>query len=194
MEKRKNAMVVLLPAAFLLVFLLWGLLKPDADISQSERRKLAQKPELTAASVWSGSFMSEFESYTLDQFPLRERFRQLRALTATGLLGQKDSHGIYLADGYAAKLDYPLDNDSVQHALASFQRIYEQYLAGTNVNILDISQTIVDGYFNMMMIVDVTNCSKEVAVVSKELEEIGTSIGVAIHCQREEIFEKMHRL
>ena len=69
-----------------------------------------------------------------------------------------------------------------------------EYLAGTNINILDISQTIVDGYFNMMMIVDVTNCSKEVAVVSKELEEIGTSIGVTIHCQREEIFEKMHRL
>ena len=64
-----------------------------------------------------------------------------------------------------------------------------EYLAGANVNILDISQTIVDGYFNM-----ITNCSKEVAVVSKELEEIGTSIGVAIHCQREEIFEKMHRL
>ena len=52
-----------------------------------------------------------------------------------------------------------------------------EYLAGANVNILDISQTIVDGYFNMMTIVDVTNCSKEVAVVSKELEEIGTSIG-----------------
>lgn len=42
-----------------------------------------------------------------------------------------------------------------------------EYLAGANVNILDISQTIVDGYFNMMTIVDVTNCSKEVAVVSK---------------------------
>ena len=68
------------------------------------------------------------------------------------------------------------------------------YLSEHNVNVLDISQTIVDGYFNMMMIVDVTNCSKEVAVVSKELEEIGTSIGVTIHCQREEIFEKMHRL
>ena len=39
-----------------------------------------------------------------------------------------------------------------------------------------------------------TNINKEVAVVSKELEEIGTSIGVTIHCQREEIFEKMHRL
>ena len=135
MEKRKNIAVVLFPAVFLLVFLIWGLLKPDADISQSERRKLVQKPELTAASVWNGSFMSEFESYTLDQFPLRERFRQLRALTATGLLGQKDSHGIYLADGYAAKLDYPLDDDSVQHALSSFRRVYDSYLAGTNVKI-----------------------------------------------------------
>ena len=135
MEKRKNVLVVFLPAAFLLVFLLWGLLKPDADISESERRKLAQKPELTAASVWSGSFMSEFESYTLDQFPLRERFRQLRALTATGLLGQKDSHGIYLAGGYAAKLDYPLNTDSVQHALSRFQKVYDSYLAGTNVKI-----------------------------------------------------------
>ena len=47
-----------------------------------------------------------------------------------------------------------------------------EYLAGTNINILDISQTIVDGYFKMIMIVDVTNCSKEVAVVSKELEDI----------------------
>ena len=68
------------------------------------------------------------------------------------------------------------------------------FLADREINILDISQTIIQGYFNMMMIVDVTNCSKEVAVVSKELEEIGTSIGVTIHCQREEIFEKMHRL
>ena len=68
------------------------------------------------------------------------------------------------------------------------------YLANNRVNVMDISQTIVQGFFNMMMIVDVTNCSKEVAVVSKELEEIGTSIGVTIHCQREEIFEKMHRL
>ena len=68
------------------------------------------------------------------------------------------------------------------------------YLSEQHINVLDISQTIIDGFFNMMMIVDVTNCSKEVAVVSKELEEIGTSIGVTIHCQREEIFEKMHRL
>ena len=46
----------------------------------------------------------------------------------------------------------------------------------------------------MMAIVDVTNSAKEIQCVAKELEELGVSIGVTIHCQREEIFEKMHRL
>ena len=68
------------------------------------------------------------------------------------------------------------------------------YLAETNINVLDISQTIVDGYFNMMAIVDVTKSSKEIATVAKELEDLGLTIGATIHCQREEIFEKMHRL
>ena len=68
------------------------------------------------------------------------------------------------------------------------------YLAENEINILDISQTIVSGYFNMMMIVDFTNCTKEIAVVVNEMEELGKTIGVDIHCQREDIFEKMHRL
>ena len=69
-----------------------------------------------------------------------------------------------------------------------------QYLSDISVNILNISQTIVEGYFNMMMIVDFTNCTKEIAVVVNEMEELGKTIGVDIHCQREDIFEKMHRL
>ena len=68
------------------------------------------------------------------------------------------------------------------------------YLADTNITILDISQTIVDGYFNMMAIVNVEHSVKDIASVAKELEKLGLSIGVTIHCQREEIFEKMHRL
>ena len=66
------------------------------------------------------------------------------------------------------------------------------YLAENSVNILDISQTIVDGYFNMMMIVDVT--SAEFDKVATGLKEVGESIGVIIRCQREDIFDKMHRI
>ncbi|MCU6747583.1 MULTISPECIES: ACT domain-containing protein [Lachnospiraceae] len=68
------------------------------------------------------------------------------------------------------------------------------YLAENQINILDISQTIIQGYFNMMMIVDVTGIEKDFKVVCDELAEMGEQIGVKIHCQREEIFEKMHRL
>ena len=68
------------------------------------------------------------------------------------------------------------------------------YLAENNINILDISQTIVQGYFNMMMIVDMNEAKEEFREVSEELNKIGEEIGVTIHCQRSEIFEKMHRL
>ena len=68
------------------------------------------------------------------------------------------------------------------------------YLAENEINILDISQTIVQGYFNMMMIVDVTELKKDFTAVCDELEQLGQEIGVNIRCQREEIFEKMHRL
>ena len=66
------------------------------------------------------------------------------------------------------------------------------YLAENQVNIMDISQTIVDGYFNMMMIVDVTGA--EFDKVATGLKEVGESIGVIIRCQREDIFDKMHRI
>lgn len=68
------------------------------------------------------------------------------------------------------------------------------YLAKNSINILDISQTIVDGYFNMMMIVDLTACEKQLAVISDELRDVGETRGVIIHCQSEEIFEMMHRI
>ena len=67
------------------------------------------------------------------------------------------------------------------------------YLAGIEVNILDISQTIVDGYFNMMMIVDAGKV-EDMTRMSRELEELGEKIGVIIRCQHEDIFNMMHRV
>ena len=68
------------------------------------------------------------------------------------------------------------------------------YIADTNMNVLNISQTIVNGYFNMIAIVDETDMNKDMVTVAAELEKLGNEIGVSIQCQREEIFEKMHRL
>lgn len=68
------------------------------------------------------------------------------------------------------------------------------YLAQNQVNILDISQTIVQGYFNMMMVADTSASDKEIATLSKELAALGDKIGVVIHCQHEDIFNVMHRI
>lgn len=68
------------------------------------------------------------------------------------------------------------------------------YLAENKINILDISQTIVDDYFNMMMIADMSDAAKSVSEVSDDLDQLGADIGVIIRCQREEIFNSMHRL
>ena len=68
------------------------------------------------------------------------------------------------------------------------------YLADNNVNILDISQTIVQDFFNMMMIVDANNASKQFGQLSDEMTELGEQIGVQIKMQSEDIFNIMHRL
>ncbi len=68
------------------------------------------------------------------------------------------------------------------------------YLAERNVNVLEISQTIVEGYFNMIMIVDISNTTCTLAELADGLEKVGEEIGVVTKFQREEIFESMHRI
>ena len=114
--------------------LLWGALVcgawfgPDKDFSDTERRKLEQFPKLNIQTVLDGRFMTDFESYTLDQFPLRDSFRRLKALFHYNALGQKDNNDIYIVHDYAAKLEYPLNEVSVANALKKFNALYGKYL------------------------------------------------------------------
>ncbi len=122
-----------------LLVLIWVLLTafswfgPRQEISLSERRPLAQMPELTASDLLDGSFMKDFESFSLDQFPLRDTFRGMKALFHRYGLGQRDNNDLYIADGFVAKLEYPLNESSVSYAISRFSRIYEKYLSGSNV-------------------------------------------------------------
>ena len=68
------------------------------------------------------------------------------------------------------------------------------YLADNNINILDISQTIVHGYFNMMMVVDIAKAEKAMNDIFDDLKAKGEQIGVKVQCQSEEIFDMMHRI
>ncbi len=101
---------------------------PQKDTSDAERRPLAQMPEVSGENLLSGEFMEKFEKYSLDQFPLRDRFRQLKSLTHYYVFNQKDNNEIYIAQGHAAQMEYPLDEGSVDHALKQFQKVYDRYL------------------------------------------------------------------
>ena len=68
------------------------------------------------------------------------------------------------------------------------------YLADSQINILDISQTIVQDFFNMMMVVDMSKCNTTFDTVADDLSKIGEGLGVEVKCQLEDIFDKMHRI
>ena len=68
------------------------------------------------------------------------------------------------------------------------------YLAEHHINILDISQTIVSGFFNMMMIADVSKSDEQFDAMSDALAKVGEKLGVVVKCQREAIFDQMHRV
>ena len=117
----------------LLAFFLW--FGPRMEVSEAERRPLAQMPALTGETLLNGKFMSQFEDFTLDQFPLRDSFRQVKSLFHYYVLGQKDNNGIYLADGYAVKQEYPYHASSVEYALDRFNHLYEKYLRDSGGNV-----------------------------------------------------------
>ena len=115
-------------AALWIVLTGFAWFSPAKDISEAERRPLAQFPELNTDTLLAGKFMTAFEDYTLDQFPLRDNFRQLKSLFHFYALNQKDSNDIYIADGYAAQLDYPLNTESLNYATGRLNWVYENYL------------------------------------------------------------------
>ena len=101
--------------------------KPQ-ELSVSERRRLAKRPSLTVESVLDGSFMSGFERYSQDQFPYRETFRKIKSEALFELYQQKDVHGIFVADGYAAAIESEINEASVAHAVSAFENVYKLYL------------------------------------------------------------------
>lgn len=96
-------------------------------VSRSERRRLAGKPELTWESVMDQSFMDATEKYLLDHFPFRDGLRRAKAYFAYDVLQQKENNAIYVADGHAAKLEYPLNEASVERLAVKMTGLWRQY-------------------------------------------------------------------
>ena len=127
MKKQKWTVLCMAVLFFGMALLCWA--KPDEEFSDRERRYLAQMPELNMKTILSGKFMSEFEEYALDQFPMRDAFMKLYQKAST----TKDQNGMYLADGHIVSMQYPMDEDGMERAAEIFRTIHGLYAENSNV-------------------------------------------------------------
>ena len=128
-DKIKSIVLTVLAAVVLLTLSVWCIAKPGAEYSDSERRVLASFPEITWKNIISADFMSDFEDYTVDRFPMRDIFRSIKALSEKYLFIKKDNNDIYTAEGHISKLEYPLNTHMLDNAAEKFSFIYKKYLS-----------------------------------------------------------------
>ncbi len=134
MKKSKLYLVISVAVAFFGLSLMCWFKERDA-YSESERRVLAGFPAITEKDISSGKFMTDFEDYTLDQFPFRDTFRTIKAIAQFGIFGQKDNNDIYMVGDYVSKLEYPLKDSMIENAGKRFQYLYDTYMADKDINI-----------------------------------------------------------
>lgn len=144
--KIRQLITVCLLTAYLAGLGLWSVLRPAQAISETERRPLTQAPRWSLSGFLDGSLADQVDSFSADQFPLREGFRTLHFLASYDLFRQRDVSGVYLSQGYAARLDYPLSSDSVSRAAERFRYVYQTYLQDTDCS-LYLSVVPDKGYF-----------------------------------------------
>ena len=131
--KKINFITVTLTAICFFGMTLWIWFGNKAEYSESERRMLAKKPELTAENIISGEYAKKFEEYAVDAFPMRDMWRTIKVYTRTSLLAQKDNHGIYTVENHIAKFEYPMNIHMLDHAIEVFGQVNENYLKDNRV-------------------------------------------------------------
>ncbi len=136
-DKARNIVNIVVAALIIFGLSLFSLIDEDKDWSYSERRGLAKFPEVSLSGIFAPpgktSVMNEFETYFQDQFPMRESFRQINAVGSTYLLGKKENNNLCLTDDYITKLEYNINEDSVEWSLNRINYITDNYLADSSV-------------------------------------------------------------
>ncbi len=120
-------------AAFFFGLSLWHLLAPDAALSKSERRRLAQAPTPTFANVMKGDYMDDLETYLLDQFPARDTFRSMKSVFSFAVLRQKDNDGLYTEQGHLSKLETALDEKQLSYGVRKLRDLAARHMGNANV-------------------------------------------------------------
>lgn len=133
MSKKKDLIIVILFAVLIYAVSIANVITPDKEISNSERRRLAQSPKLKWESVMNTLYMQDFEKYVSDQFVLRDELRNLYSMVSKYVFAKRDINGIYVTDGYASKIEKSINESSVEWGTNRINFIYDKYLENSRV-------------------------------------------------------------
>ena len=134
-QKPANIVLVSLIAVIILGLSVFCWVKPAVEYSDSERRPLAKFPELSWENILDTGFMTDFETYTLDQFPLRDGFRAVKVFSELYIFNKSESNDIYVEDGYVSKVEYPMNTPLIENAVNKFAHIIDKYTSKDGVNV-----------------------------------------------------------
>ena len=132
-DKTKNIIITIGFVTILILVFSINLISPDKNISTSERRKLAQFPDITIRKIFNGDIISKWEKYVEDQFIGRDLLRSIKSFWSINVFGQKDNNNLFEKDNAIYKMEYPLNEKNVQKSAQKINEVYEKYLKGMNV-------------------------------------------------------------
>lgn len=135
MKKIRNIISIVFFAAFIFIIAASFIFREPVEILTSERRKAAQFPDFSVESVINKSYFDKIESFLTDQFPMRDKFREIKAFIQLNVFKQKDNNGNYFADGHISEIDETLSESSVENAATKINAIYNTYLADANARV-----------------------------------------------------------
>lgn len=131
--KNKNIIITIGFITILIILLLVNIFKKDQEISITERRKLAQFPEITLEKIINGDVTEKIEEYAVDQFVARDNLREIKAFFNIHILRQQDNNKLFEKNGAIYKMEYPLKEENINRSVNRINEICEKYLQGMNV-------------------------------------------------------------
>ncbi len=131
-DKTKNKVITIGFSIILCIIFLINIISEDKLISEAERRKLAQKPEITLENIKNGKANKDIDKYVTDQFIARDALREIKSIISLDILRQRDNNNLFEKDGVIYKMDYPLNKQNLQKSLYQIKKVYNKYLQEMN--------------------------------------------------------------
>ena len=132
-DKTKNIIITISFVIILIGIFLANLIVEDQAISSSERRKLAQFPEISVGQVLNGEVFDKWEKYVEDQFVGRDMYRGIKSFWSMNIFAQKDDNKIFEKDNAIYKMEYPLNENNMKKSAQKIKDVYDKYMKGMNV-------------------------------------------------------------